>query len=94
MNLNESVSDLNEAIKSKDAKEVQYQLRKLNEKWERLEKLQRTIMQLIPDDDLEILVEESRLFEDNRDVVDRQRETATDFLLKTVKKTSRFLHLK
>lgn len=88
------MSDLNEAIKSKDAKEVQYQLRKLNEKWERLEKLQRTIMQLIPDDDLEILVEESRLFEDNRDVVDRQREMATDFLLKTVKKTSRFFHLK
>lgn len=68
----------------------------MNEKWERLEKLQRTIMQLIPDDDLEILVEESRLFEDNRDVVDRQRELATDFLLKSVKlndkKTSRFLN--
>lgn len=96
INLNESVSDLNEAIKSKDVKEVQYHLRKLNEKWNRLENLQKTIIQLIPDDNLDILVEESRLFEDNRDAVDRHRELASEFLLKTVqlnhKKTSRSFH--
>ena len=87
LNLNESVQDLTKAIKSGDAKDVQYHLRKMSEKWNRVESLQKTIIQLIPDDNLEVLVEEARLFEDNRDVVDRQRELATEFLLKTAQIT-------
>jgi hypothetical protein len=57
----------------------------MGDKWNRIESLQKTIMQLIPDDDLDMLVEESKLFEDNRDTVDRQREMATQFLLKVVR---------
>ncbi|KAK4026640.1 uncharacterized protein LOC116927194 [Daphnia magna] len=85
LNLNESVRDLTNSIKKNDLKEAEYYLRKMNDKWNRIESLQKTIIQLIPDDDLEMLVEESKLFEDNRDVVDRQREMATNFLLKTVR---------
>ncbi|KAI9563544.1 hypothetical protein GHT06_011007 [Daphnia sinensis] len=85
LNLNESVRDLTNSIKKNDLKETEYYLRKMNDKWNRIENLQKTIIQLIPDDDLEMLVEESKLFEDNRDVVDRQREMATSFLLKTVR---------
>ena len=85
LNLNESVRDLNEAIKLNDLKDAQYHLRKMNEKWNRIESLQKAIFQLIPDDNLDTLVEESKLFEENRDVVDRQREITTEFLLKAVK---------
>lgn len=85
LNLNESVRDLTDSIRKNDLKEAEYYLRKMNDKWNRIESLQKTIIQLIPDDDLEMLVEEAKLFEDNRDVVDRQRETATNFLLKTVR---------
>lgn len=84
INLNESISDLSEAVKSNNVKEVQYYLRKLNDKWNRLESLQKSIVQMLSDDDLEILVEEARLFEDNRDVVDRQRELAMNFLSKAI----------
>ena len=85
LNLNESVRDLNEAIKLNDLKDAQYHLRKMNEKWNRIESLQKAIFQLIPDDNLDTLVEESKLFEENRDVVDRQREITTEFLLKAAK---------
>ncbi len=85
LNLNESVHDLMGSIKKNDTREVEYYLRKMNDKWNRIESLQKTIMQLIPDDDLDLLVEESKLFEDNRDVVDRQRELATQFMLKSVR---------
>lgn len=90
LNLNESVHELNDAIRKQDFKEAQYHLRKMNEKWNRIESLQRSIFQLIPDDNLDTLVEESKLFEENRDVVDRQRETATEFLLKAAKKNLSF----
>jgi hypothetical protein len=73
------------SIKKNDTREVEYYLRKMNDKWNRIESLQKTIMQLIPDDDLDLLVEESKLFEDNRDVVDRQRELATQFMLTSVR---------
>ncbi len=85
LNLNESVHELNEAVRKQDFKEAQYHLRKMNEKWNRIESLQRSIFQLIPDDNLDSLVEESKLFEENRDVVDRQREIATEFLLKAAR---------
>ncbi len=85
LNLNESIRDLTDSIKKNDVKEAEYYLRKMSDKWNRIESLQKTIMQLIPDDDLDMLVEESKLFEDNRDAVDRQRELATQFLLKVVR---------
>lgn len=85
LNLNESIRDLTESIKKNDVKEAEYYLRKMGDKWNRIESLQKTIMQLIPDDDLDMLVEESKLFEDNRDTVDQQREMATQFLLKVVR---------
>ena len=84
LNLNESVRDLGAAIETENTKDVQYHLRKMMDKWNRLENLQKTIVQLIPDDDLDTLVEESRLFEDNRDVIDTQRELANEFLMKII----------
>lgn len=83
-NLNESVNELDVALNKKDAKEAQYLLGKLNEKWRKLEELQKNIIQLIPDDDLDVLTEETRLFEENRDVVDRQREEAIEFITQSV----------
>lgn len=84
-NLNESVNELDRAMKKKDAKEAQYLLQKLNEKWRKLEELQKNIIQLIPDDDLDVLTEETRLFEENRDVVDRQREEAHEFITQSIR---------
>ena len=85
LNLNESIRDLTFSIKKNDTKEVEYYLRRMNDKWDRIESLQKTIIQLIPDDDLDMLVEESKVFEDNRDVVDGHRELAAQFLFKLVR---------
>lgn len=84
-NLNESVNELDKALQKKDAKEAQYLLQKLNDKWRKLEELQKNIIQLIPDDDLDILTEETRLFEENRDVVDRQKEEALEFITQSIR---------
>lgn len=80
-NLNETVAELTKALKRSDVREVQFQLGKLGDKWKRIEALQRSIVQLMADDNLDGLAEEARLFEDNRDVVDRHRDQANEFLL-------------
>lgn len=82
MNWNDSVNFLIQAISLKNTKEVQYHLKKMNKKWEKVANLQKILIQLIPEQYSRFLQEESRVFENNRDVTYWYREQAMEFLKK------------
>lgn len=86
ISLNESVQNLNEAMRQSDTSEVHYHLRKMNENWNRIEW---TVLQLTPEDDIfDSLEEESTFLKENRGLVESQRAVAKEFLMKAASDTS------